>query len=173
MPRVRIRPASCIPPVHASGQNEALELAPRTHRSECGSVADTSLSTTNPHNPIPIYNINTSFPEPTVEVDTKGVGKRCTVISIDHLPTLVSETVPRSIRVPSPESQIPNPEPPARTSLTVQLPRESSEQFSKDLLPSLLQLPERSTAPVWTNAEALFREKLAEATAYDAEHGTA
>jgi saccharopine dehydrogenase (NAD+, L-lysine-forming) len=59
------------------------------------------------------------------------------------------------------------------TSLTLQLPRESSEQFSKDLLPSLLQLPERSTAPVWTNAEALFREKLAEATAYDAQHGTA
>ncbi|RSH89270.1 Saccharopine dehydrogenase [Saitozyma podzolica] len=104
-------------------------------------VVDVSCDTTNPHNPIPIYSINTSFPEPTVEVDTKGVGKRCTVISIDHLPTL--------------------------------LPRESSEQFSKDLLPSLLQLPERSTAPVWTNAEALFREKLAEATAYDAQHGTA
>jgi len=50
-------------------------------------------STTNPHNPIPIYDINTSFPEPTVEVDTKGVGKRCTVISIDHLPTLVSDFV--------------------------------------------------------------------------------
>jgi len=48
-----------------------------------------TISTTNPHNPIPIYDINTSFPEPTVEVDTKGVGKRCTVISIDHLPTLV------------------------------------------------------------------------------------
>ncbi|CAD6591016.1 MAG: Saccharopine dehydrogenase [Tremellales sp. Tagirdzhanova-0007] len=88
-------------------------------------------STTNPHNPIPIYDINTSFPSPTVEVDTKGVGKRCTVISIDHLPTL--------------------------------LPRESSEQFSKDLLPSLLQLPERSQAPVWVNAEKLFRQKLEEA----------
>lgn len=50
----------------------------------------TQRSTTNPHNPIPIYNINTSFPEPTVDVDTQGVGKRCTVISIDHLPTLVS-----------------------------------------------------------------------------------
>ena len=48
-----------------------------------------TFSTTNPHNPIPIYDINTSFPEPTVEVDTKCVGKRCTVISIDHLPTLV------------------------------------------------------------------------------------
>lgn len=36
------------------------------------------------------------------------------------------------------------------------LPREASEQFSKDLMPSLLQLPERDTAPVWTKAKALF-----------------
>jgi saccharopine dehydrogenase (NAD+, L-lysine forming) len=52
-----------------------------------------------------------------------------TVISIDHLPTL--------------------------------LPREASEQFSADLLPSLLEFPERSR--VWTDAEKLFKEKLAEA----------
>ena len=56
-----------------------------------------------------------------------------TVISIDHLPTL--------------------------------LPREASEQFSSDLLESLLQFPERSTARVWTDAEKLFREKLALAVA--------
>ncbi|KGB79974.1 saccharopine dehydrogenase (NAD+, L-lysine forming) [Cryptococcus deuterogattii 99/473] len=102
-------------------------------------VVDVSCDTTNPHNPIPIYSINTTFPSPTVEVDTKGVGKRCTVISIDHLPTL--------------------------------LPREASEQFSTDLLPSLLQLPERKTAEVWVNAEKLFREKLEEARKYDEEHG--
>ena len=53
------------------------------------------------------------------------------VISIDHLPTL--------------------------------LPREASEQFSSDLLPSLLTFPERKTARVWTDAEKLFREKLSEA----------
>ena len=53
------------------------------------------------------------------------------VISIDHLPTL--------------------------------LPREASEQFSHDLLPSLLQFPERKTTRVWVQAEELFREKLAEA----------
>jgi len=56
-----------------------------------------------------------------------------TVISIDHLPTL--------------------------------LPREASEQFSADLLPSLLELPNRQTAKVWTEAEALFKQKLAEAKA--------
>lgn len=48
-----------------------------------------ACSTTNPHNPIPIYSINTSFPDPTVEVDVGSSKKRCTVISIDHLPTLV------------------------------------------------------------------------------------
>jgi saccharopine dehydrogenase (NAD+, L-lysine-forming) len=54
-----------------------------------------------------------------------------TVVSIDHLPTL--------------------------------LPREASEAFSNDLLPSLLDLPQRSSARVWTQAEALYREKAAEA----------
>jgi len=43
------------------------------------------------------------------------------------------------------------------------LPREASEQFSSDLLPSLLCFPDRKDARVWTDAEVLFREKLAEA----------
>jgi saccharopine dehydrogenase (NAD+, L-lysine-forming) len=100
-------------------------------------VVDVSCDTTNPHNPIPIYDINTTFPEPTVEVG--GLDKRCTVISIDHLPTL--------------------------------LPREASEQFSTDLLPHLLTFPHRATEPVWTNAEKLFRTKLAEAAAEDKKLG--
>ena len=54
-----------------------------------------------------------------------------TVISIDHLPTL--------------------------------LPREASEQFSTDLLPSLLELPRREEARVWVEAKELFQKKLAEA----------
>lgn len=41
------------------------------------------------------------------------------------------------------------------------LPREASEAFSKDLLPSLLQLNDWKTAPVWSRAEALFKEKVA------------
>lgn len=53
------------------------------------------------------------------------------VISIDHLPTL--------------------------------LPREASEQFSSDLLSSLLEFPNRGTARVWTDAEKLYKEKLGEA----------
>jgi saccharopine dehydrogenase (NAD+, L-lysine-forming) len=43
------------------------------------------------------------------------------------------------------------------------LPREASEQFSSDLLPSLLQLPQRETARVWVEAEKLFKSKLGEA----------
>jgi saccharopine dehydrogenase (NAD+, L-lysine-forming) len=104
-----------------------------------------------------VYNINTTFPEPTVDVDTKGVGKRCTVISIDHLPTLVSKT----------EHHFPT----ALAYQRYQLPRESSEQFSRELLPSLLQLPERASAPVWTNAEKLFKQKLQEAKADDEAKG--
>lgn len=32
-------------------------------------VVDVSCDTTNPYNPIPIYSINTTFPEPTVAVE--------------------------------------------------------------------------------------------------------
>ncbi|KZF19335.1 hypothetical protein L228DRAFT_250923 [Xylona heveae TC161] len=41
------------------------------------------------------------------------------------------------------------------------LPREASEAFSTDLLPSLLQLKDRKTARVWKEAEQLFDEKVA------------
>jgi saccharopine dehydrogenase (NAD+, L-lysine-forming) len=43
------------------------------------------------------------------------------------------------------------------------LPREASEQFSSDLLPSLLEFPQRDEKRVWTDAEKLFSGKLAEA----------
>ncbi|GAA6004958.1 hypothetical protein JCM10207_008463 [Rhodosporidiobolus poonsookiae] len=111
-------------------------------------VVDVSCDTTNPNNPIPIYSINTTFDKPTVDVPT-SVGPPLTVVSIDHLPTL--------------------------------LPRESSDAFSNDLLPSLLALPaaleeraprqgkpitaaEVGNGPerVWKEAEALFWTKLAE-----------
>ncbi|KAJ4313493.1 Saccharopine dehydrogenase, partial [Neodidymelliopsis sp. IMI 364377] len=50
-------------------------------------VCDVSCDTTNPHNPIPIYNINTTFDKPTVKVDVEGNGPTLSVISIDHLPS--------------------------------------------------------------------------------------
>jgi len=43
------------------------------------------------------------------------------------------------------------------------LPREASEQFSADLLPALLEYPNRHGARVWTDAEKLFKEKVSEA----------
>ncbi|KAF5102179.1 hypothetical protein DV451_001900 [Geotrichum candidum] len=91
-------------------------------------IVDVSADTTNPHNPIPVYTIATTFDKPTVKVDTT-TGSRIDVISIDHLPSL--------------------------------LPREASEAFSTALLPSLLQLPERDTAPVWTRAKKLFDHHVA------------
>jgi saccharopine dehydrogenase (NAD+, L-lysine-forming) len=50
-------------------------------------VCDVSCDTTNPHNPIPIYNINTTFDKPTVDVPVEGNGPKLSVISIDHLPS--------------------------------------------------------------------------------------
>lgn len=94
-------------------------------------IVDVSCDTTNPNNPIPVYSINTTFPEPTVDVELGPEYPLLTVISIDHLPTL--------------------------------LPREASEQFSSDLLPSLLDYPHRHEKRVWKDAERLFREKLSEA----------
>ncbi|KAK6465409.1 Saccharopine dehydrogenase (lysine--2-oxoglutarate reductase) [Scheffersomyces coipomensis] len=41
------------------------------------------------------------------------------------------------------------------------LPREASEFFSRDLLPSLLLLPQRNTAPVWVRAKQLFDKHVA------------
>ncbi|KAA1468640.1 Formate/glycerate dehydrogenase catalytic domain-like protein [Dentipellis sp. KUC8613] len=108
---------------------EQIEAAGKSRRLRV--VVDVSCDTTNPNNPIPIYSINTTFSEPTVAVDTGAGNPPVSVISIDHLPTL--------------------------------LPREASEQFSADLLPSLLELPSRQSARVWTDAEKLFKEKLAEA----------
>ncbi|KAI8144680.1 hypothetical protein BJV82DRAFT_512885 [Fennellomyces sp. T-0311] len=41
------------------------------------------------------------------------------------------------------------------------LPRESSDMFSHDLLPTMLELANRSESRVWGDAEKLYQEKLA------------
>lgn len=94
-------------------------------------VCDVSCDTTNPHNPIPIYDVNTTFEKPTVPVvlPTGSNDLPLSMISIDHLPSL--------------------------------LPREASEAFSGALLPSLLQLKDWKHARVWQQAEKLFKEKCA------------
>lgn len=91
-------------------------------------IVDVSADTTNPHNPIPVYTVATTFDKPTVPVDVTE-GPSLDVISIDHLPSL--------------------------------LPREASEFFSADLLPSLLQLKDRDTARVWADAKKLFDHHVA------------
>jgi saccharopine dehydrogenase (NAD+, L-lysine-forming) len=117
---------SAIPPfitrdqIVAAGENRRLSV-----------VVDVSCDTTNPFNPIPIYTVNTTFSEPTLAVDVGARNPPLSVVSIDHLPTL--------------------------------LPREASEQFSSDLLPSLLEFPNRKTARVWTDAEKLYKEKVSQA----------
>ena len=90
-------------------------------------ICDVSADTTNPHNPVPVYTVATTFTNPTVPVEIEG--SPLSVISIDHLPSL--------------------------------LPREASEAFSKDLLPSLLELKNWKSNPVWSKAEKLFQEKVA------------
>ncbi|OLL23124.1 Saccharopine dehydrogenase [NAD(+), L-lysine-forming] [Neolecta irregularis DAH-3] len=51
-------------------------------------IVDVSCDTTNSYNPIPIYSINTTFERPTVSVAAKAK-PRLSIISIDHLPTLL------------------------------------------------------------------------------------
>jgi len=92
-------------------------------------VCDVSADTTSPFTPVPIYTVATTFDQPTVPVDGLQSGPALSVISIDHLPSL--------------------------------LPREASEAFSSDLLPSLLTLNDRQNSPVWARAEKLFDEKVA------------
>ncbi|EFE42252.1 hypothetical protein TRV_03009 [Trichophyton verrucosum HKI 0517] len=41
------------------------------------------------------------------------------------------------------------------------LPAESSDAFSNDLLPSMLEIQNRASHPVWQRAEKLFRQKVA------------
>ncbi|KAG0269376.1 Saccharopine dehydrogenase [Actinomortierella ambigua] len=90
-------------------------------------IVDVSCDTTNPHNPIPVYSINTTFESPVVAVPSKNP-LPLDVCSIDHLPTL--------------------------------LPRESSEAFSRDLLPTIINLEKRHESAVWNRAEALFHQKV-------------
>lgn len=105
--------------IQAAGPNRPLRM-----------VVDVSCDTTNPNNPIPIYNINTTFDQPTTALKIDDKLPSLEVCSIDHLPTL--------------------------------LPREASEQFSNDLLPTLLQLKDISNSKVWSDADDLFNQMVNE-----------
>ncbi|KAK9329781.1 hypothetical protein V1520DRAFT_342424 [Lipomyces starkeyi] len=51
-------------------------------------IVDVSADTTNPFNPLPVYTVATTFKEPTVPVELEN-GPKLSVISIDHLPSLL------------------------------------------------------------------------------------
>ncbi|EFX04222.1 saccharopine dehydrogenase [Grosmannia clavigera kw1407] len=52
-------------------------------------VCDVSADSTNPLTPVPIYTITTTFDKPTVAVEGLSSGPPLSVISIDHLPSLL------------------------------------------------------------------------------------
>jgi len=96
-------------------------------------LVDVSCDYTSPNNPVPVYNSATHFSQPTLKVPDSDVNGN---------PVL--EVV-------------------AIDHLPTMLPREASQAFSNDLLPTLLKLGDRKNAPVWKGAEALFEVKVKEA----------
>ncbi|KAL8935525.1 MAG: hypothetical protein Q9216_005385 [Gyalolechia sp. 2 TL-2023] len=99
-------------------------------------VCDVSCDPTSPNNPVRIYDTWTSFSQPTVDVRFEE----------DKEEEGGDEGGPLSVI--------------AIDHLPSLLPREASEDFCRDLLPSLLLLDRRHEAPVWVGAEKLFREKV-------------
>lgn len=64
---------------------------PTTARSPNPFATNTQASqdTTSPFTPVPIYTVATTFDEPTVAVEGLQSGPALSVISIDHLPSLL------------------------------------------------------------------------------------
>ncbi|KAF4445815.1 saccharopine dehydrogenase protein [Fusarium austroafricanum] len=61
--------------------------------SEClipTNFCDVSLDPNNPNNPVPVCSTYTNFTKPTVKVPVSGDGPHLTVVSVDHLPTLIA-----------------------------------------------------------------------------------
>ncbi|CAG8232626.1 unnamed protein product [Penicillium salamii] len=65
---------------------ESLSKSPNRNLSV---ICDVSADTSNPFNPIPLYDITTTFDKPTVPVTGLKDGPALSVISIDHLPSLL------------------------------------------------------------------------------------
>ncbi|KAL8857386.1 MAG: hypothetical protein Q9178_006013 [Gyalolechia marmorata] len=53
-------------------------------------ISDVSCDPSDPNNPVPLYHQNTTFVKPTLSLAIKGDGPDLTMISIDHLPSLVA-----------------------------------------------------------------------------------
>jgi len=64
---------------------DSLKVGPRN----LSVICDVSADTTNPNNPVPVYTVATTFDKPTVAVEGLTEGPHLSVISIDHLPSLL------------------------------------------------------------------------------------
>ncbi|KAL8734751.1 MAG: hypothetical protein Q9181_003091, partial [Wetmoreana brouardii] len=53
-------------------------------------ISDVSCDPGDPNNPVPLYHEYSTFVKPTLLVDVSGDGPDLTMISIDHLPSLVA-----------------------------------------------------------------------------------
>ena len=76
--------ATPIPPFVT--RDSLLQAGPEKRRLSV--VCDVSCDPNNPHNPVPIYSDWTTFDKPTAPVQLDG-GRPLSVISIDHLPSLL------------------------------------------------------------------------------------
>lgn len=95
-------------------------------------ICDVSCDATNPNNPIPVYYGSTTFDKPLINIKTAGYSLSYFSAPVDVI---------------------------AIDHLPTLLPREASNMFAKDLLPTLLALKDRKASPVWNDAETLFNEK--------------
>lgn len=65
---------------------DSLSIPGRRLRVAC----DVSCDPNGPYNPLPIYHEITTFLKPTVPIEVGGNGPKMTMVSIDHLPSLVA-----------------------------------------------------------------------------------
>lgn len=73
-------------PIKPFVTHESLAKPGRKLRVAC----DVSCDPNDPYNPMPIYTEISTFVKPTVPVETLGDGPELTVVSIDHLPSLIA-----------------------------------------------------------------------------------
>lgn len=126
--------------------------------------------TTNPRNPIPFCNQATYFNSPTITLPGFE-NPPLSYITIDHLPSLLPRVSIHSVSdfsiqvIVAGDFLLPHLVLGfvllARQQNNNTRNQEASEAFSTALLPSLLELKDR-TAPVWQGAEDLFKRKVSE-----------
>ena len=96
-------------------------------------ISDVSCDATNPHNPIPVYFGATTFDDPLINIKTK----RFEILIISKPVDVI-----------------------AIDHLPTLVPREASDKFVEDLLPTLLELTNREGSVVWKEAERIYWEKV-------------